>query len=305
MKTISVVSGKGGTGKTSIVASFAALAKPVVLADCDVDAADLHLVVTPTTSKRNSFSGAKVAQINPELCTDCGLCQELCRFDAIQPLRHGSPSGSPSLSIDPIACEGCGVCEWFCPEKAISLVEERSGEWYISETKYGPMVHARLGIAAENSGRLVTVVRNFASGIARAKGIPYMIIDGPPGIGCPVIASVTGVDYALIVTEPTMSGQHDLGRIASLTAHFKIPTRVCINKWDLNPAMTEKIENWGENTGNPVIAKIRFDHTVTTAQVKHIPVVDFSSNGITEDIRKLWEKVKEEVDTPLFAKEER
>lgn len=299
MKTISVVSGKGGTGKTSIVASLAALAEPVVLADCDVDAADLHLVLNPTIGKKNSFTGAKLAEIDPEACTNCGLCQQLCRFDAIHLSTQGSQEGE-TYQIDPIACEGCGVCEWFCPEEAISLIEERSGEWYVSQTEFGPMVHARLGIGADNSGRLVTVVRNFANGIAQTKGFHYLIIDGPPGIGCPVIAAVTGVDYALVITEPTMSGQHDLERITSLTAHFGIPTRVCINKWDLNPTMTEKIEQWGESTGNPVIAKIRFDPSVTNAQVNHCPVVNYCDNGISEDIRLLWKNVLNEIEAPVL-----
>lgn len=299
MKTITVVSGKGGTGKTSIVSSLASLAKPVALADCDVDAADLHLVVSPIIKKSNSFSGARIAELNPELCMDCGICQELCRFDAIQTVRNGGRPGFPSIRIDPVACEGCGVCEWFCPTKAISLIEERSGEWYVSETKYGPMVHARLGIAAENSGRLVTVVRNFAAGIAEARNIPLLLIDGPPGIGCPVIASVTGVDHVLVVTEPTKSGLHDLERITSLTKHFSIPTRVCINKWDIHPGMTEEIERWGAMTGNPIIGKIRFDHVITEAQVRRKPVVEITNSGVSQDIKLLWDKIQEQIECPL------
>jgi MinD superfamily P-loop ATPase len=290
MKTITVVSGKGGTGKTSIVASFAALANPTALADCDVDAADLHLILNPDITKRNPFSGAKVANIDQDTCMNCSLCLDICRFDAISLIQNSSYD--ESFVADPVACEGCGVCKWFCPVDAIEMVDEPSGEWYISKTKYGPMVHAKLGIAAENSGRLVTIVRNFAKGIGEANELDYLIIDGSPGIGCPVIASITGTDFALIVTEPTLSGEHDMERIAALTAHFNIPTRVCINKWDLNPEISAKIEAWGEETGNKVIGKVRFDNTVTKAMLAEKPVVEYSSNGISEDINLLWDEVK-------------
>ncbi|MDP8206554.1 MAG: ATP-binding protein [Candidatus Electryonea clarkiae] len=288
MKTITIVSGKGGTGKTSIVSSFASLASPTALADCDVDAADLHLVLHPQIKKSNPFSGAKVAEIDMDKCLSCDLCRNLCRFDAIDIVNM-------SYKVDHIACEGCGVCVWFCPEQAIEMVDEPSGEWYISETSYGPMVHAKLGIAAENSGRLVTIVRNFARGIAETRDMEYMFVDGSPGIGCPVIASITGVDFALIVTEPTLSGQHDMERISELTAHFNIPTRVCINKWDINVEITKKIEEWGERTGNKIIGKVRFDNIVTESMVQGLPVVEYSKNGVSEDIELLWSNLQEEL----------
>ncbi|MDP8208166.1 MAG: ATP-binding protein [Candidatus Electryonea clarkiae] len=292
MKTITIVSGKGGTGKTSIISSFAALASPTALADCDVDAADLHLMLHPDIKKINPFSGAKVAEIDMEKCSSCDLCHDLCRFEAIDIVNM-------SYKVDHIACEGCGVCAWFCPEQAIELVDEPSGEWYISETAYGPMVHAKLGIAAENSGRLVTIVRNFAKGIGETRDIEYMLVDGSPGIGCPVIASITGVDFALIVTEPTLSGQHDMERIAELTAHFDIPTRICINKWDINKEVTKNIEEWGERTGNKIIGKVRFDNIVTEAMVQGIPVVEYSKNGISGDIESLWSRLKKELNSSI------
>ncbi len=291
MKTITILSGKGGTGKTSIVSSFASLADKTVIADCDVDAADLHLVLNPTVKKTNPFSGAKVAEVVPDKCISCGLCEELCRFDAIK-LSTGP---LPVYEVDPIACEGCGVCEWFCPTQAIELKEMPSGEWYISDTEYGPLVHAKLGIAAENSGRLVTVVRNFANGIGVAKELDYLLIDGPPGTGCPVIASLTGVDFVLIVTEPTYSGLHDLERVIKLAAHFGIPARVCINKWDLNEEMSDKIEDFAKTSGTPVIGKVPFDSNITRAQIDRMPVVVFSDDGAATSIRALWTALIKEI----------
>lgn len=292
MKTLAVVSGKGGTGKTSIVASFAAIENSAVFADCDVDASNLHLMLHPEIKKKNPFSGAKVASIDPESCFSCGICQAVCRFDAIHEMTEGM---SVSFAIDPVACEGCGVCEWNCPEKAIQMVDEPSGEWYISDTDYGPLVHARLGIGAENSGRLVTIVRNFARGIGEARDKEFMIIDGSPGVGCPVIASLTGVDFALVTTEPTLSGEHDMKRIAELTAHFDIPTRICINKWDLNPDISDRIEKWGEETGHTVIGKIRFDKSISESIRRGIPAVEAGSPEVSEEIRTLWTRVKEEL----------
>ncbi len=298
MKTITVVSGKGGTGKTSVVSSFAALSNASVLADCDVDAADLHLVLNPEIKRYNPFYGGKVARMNPDTCIECALCQDLCRFGAITQQAGPQPGAPLQYTVDPFVCEGCGVCAWFCPTGSIEMQEEQAGEWYVSDTAYGPMVHAKLGIAAENSGKLVTIVRNFAQGIARAKGYETLIIDGPPGIGCPVIAAVTQADFALVVTEPTLSGRHDLQRIAELSRHFSIPTRVCINKWDLNPDISDEITRWGEETGNRVIGRVRFDEAVTHAQVQRAPLVALTDGGAATDLRSLWERVREEVATP-------
>lgn len=291
MKEIVVVSGKGGTGKTSITASLAALAPYPVLADCDVDAADLHLVLEPKIEWREKFSGGSRARILPGHCTACGKCEEICRFDAVFFDGPGNGKQDTTCRIDPIACEGCGVCAWFCAERAIEFAPAINGEWFKSETRFGPMVHARLGIAEENSGKLVTLVRKEAQKIALERNRDYLLIDGSPGIGCPVIASVTGTDCALIVTEPTLSGLHDLKRVAELTRQFGVPTFVCINKWDINPGVSGRIENEAAQWGVRLAGKVRYDRSVTQAQIERKAVVEYSSNEVSTDIRNIWEKI--------------
>ena len=291
MKELTVISGKGGTGKTSIVASFAALADNVVLADCDVDAADLHLVLRPKILNREKFSGGSIARIKSGYCTACGKCQELCMFDAVFYDGHGNGKYPRTFRIDPIACEGCGVCAWFCPEDAIEFKPAVNGQWFISETPHGPLVHAKLGIAEENSGKLVNIVRNASKEIAGRTGLDTIIIDGSPGIGCPVIASVTGVDFVLAVTEPTLSGSHDLERVMQLAEHFKIPIGVAINKWDINEEMTGKIETMAGGKGIDVFGKIRYDRAVTDAMVHETSVVEYADSGVAEDIKSLWNNV--------------
>ncbi|GAG12547.1 unnamed protein product, partial [marine sediment metagenome] len=218
MKELVVISGKGGTGKTSIVAAFASLVKNAVFADCDVDAADLHLVLEPKIMQKSDFSGGKRAAIVAEKCSGCGKCQELCRFDAIHLNGEGNNVVDKTFTVDSIACEGCKVCVEFCPVDAIEFNDCINGQWFISDTRFGPMVHAKLGIAEENSGKLVTLIRKEAKRIATEEEKDLIIIDGSPGIGCPVIASITGAELVLIITEPTLSGKHDLGRVADLTA---------------------------------------------------------------------------------------
>lgn len=287
MKELAIISGKGGTGKTSVTASFAALASSAVLADCDVDAADLHLVTRPRIVQQFSFTGGSVARIKPGHCIACGKCEEICRFDAIYFDGPGNGLYPKTFRIDPIACEGCGVCAWFCAEEAIVMEPEVNGVWYVSETPYGPMVHARLGIAAENSGKLVTTVRNEARRIAEDQHKDLIIIDGPPGIGCPVIASVAGASLVLVVTEPTMSGEHDMTRVLSLSKHFDIPMAVCVNKWDINPSMTEQIEEKARQSGAKVAGRIRYDRAVTKAQMEERSVVETTAPS-GADIRSLW-----------------
>ncbi len=291
MKEIVVISGKGGTGKTSLVASLAALSETPVLADCDVDAADLHLVLEPRIKHREDFSGGKSAEIIPDRCSNCGKCFELCRFEAI----IKDESKQPAFSVDPIGCEGCGVCSHFCPEEAIDFKPSINGQWFISDTRYGPMVHARLGIAEENSGKLVSLVRGEARKIAEEKGLSYIIVDGPPGIGCPVIASVTGSDGVLIITEPTVSGEHDLDRVAELVRHFRIPAFLCINKYDLNQEMSDKIEEKARGDGIKPVGRIRYDRSVTRAQVQKVPVVEINGSTAAEDIKKVWELLVAEI----------
>jgi MinD superfamily P-loop ATPase len=287
VKEIVVISGKGGTGKTSIVASFAALAERKVLADCDVDAADLHLVLNPEVERREDFSGGRKAKIREDECTACDRCIEECRFDAIQ----YTGDGSDTPRVNPIFCEGCAVCVRVCPVQAVSFEPVVNGEWYVSSTRCGPMVHARLGIAEGNSGKLVTLIRREAREIAERDGLDYIIVDGSPGIGCPVIASITGADLVLVITEPTLSGRHDLLRVAELTAHFRIPTIVCVNKWDLNPEITEQIEAEAQEHGVTAAGRIRYDSAITEAQILKTSVVEHTGGGASDDIRAVWQNV--------------
>jgi MinD superfamily P-loop ATPase len=282
MKELVVLSGKGGTGKTSLVASFAALTQSKVLADCDVDAADLHLVLQPTKRANHEFWSGQVAVIDKEKCTQCGLCQDLCRFGAIN-----------DFNVDPVSCEGCCFCFHICPAEAIIMKENMSGHWFISDTKYGPLVHARLGIAQENSGKLVALVRQQARGIAESDRLDYIVSDGPPGIGCPVISSLSGADLALLVTEPTQSGIHDLERVLDVCHHFGIPALVCVNKYDINEDNTRRIEDYCLVQGLKVAAKIPFDNVVTEAIVKGVPVVEYAQGKVTAEIESLWHYISQ------------
>ncbi len=288
MKELVVISGKGGTGKTSIVSSFASLAYSSVLADCDVDAADLHLILEPSVQEEHQFTGGKEAVIHDGACTRCGSCESLCRFDAIE-------FDGKSFRIDLLKCEGCGVCARFCPPGAIEMREKIAGNYYISDTRFGTMIHARLGIGEDNSGKLVTRVRDTAKQIAEENGRGLIIIDGSPGIGCPVIASITGAAAVLIVAEPTVSGFHDLKRVVELINHFRIKGYVCVNKWDLNSDMTEQIEAFAGGNGISVIGKIPYDSDVTRAQIEGKSIVEFSSGQASQEIRTMWEKIKDEL----------
>jgi MinD superfamily P-loop ATPase len=291
MKELVVISGKGGTGKTSIVASFASLAKNAVFADCDVDAADLHLVLKPYTKQKSDFSGGKRATIIAEKCSGCGKCQELCRFDAIHLNGAGNDIIDKTFTVDPISCEGCKVCVEFCPVGAIEFNDCVNGQWFISDTRFGPMVHAKLGIAEENSGKLVTLIRKEAKNIAVEREKNLIIVDGSPGIGCPVIASITGADLVLIITEPTLSGKHDLGRVADLAARFDIPTLLCINKSDLNPEITQQITEEADNRGIKLAGNVRYDKAFTKAQIMKATVIEYTGGCVSEEIKALWRNV--------------
>ncbi len=282
MKQIAVISGKGGTGKTVITASLVALAEKMVIADCDVDAADLHLLLHPTLLETHEFVGRLKASVHRDKCVGCGECAQVCRFDAI------SISGNQTIAVDRSSCEGCGVCRLICPNDAINMRENVSGEWFISETKYGTMIHARLGVAEENSGKLVTTVRDNARIIAERDSLDLIVIDGPPGIGCPVIASLSGVDIALIVSEPTLSGIHDLERVAAVADHFGVQTTCVINKYDINIENTTHIESWCRAKNVPILAKIPYDREVLDALVKGIPLVEHSDSPAARETRKLW-----------------
>ncbi len=291
MKEIVVISGKGGTGKTSIVASFAALATNAVLADCDVDAADLHLVLQPDIEQTHDFTGGKLASVIATKCIGCGKCEEVCNFDAALLAGPANDVVAKTYLIDSIACEGCGVCTWFCPADAIEFKDAINGQWFISQTRFGPMVHARLGIAQQNCGKLVSVIRKQAARLAGEQHKDIIIVDGAPGIGCPVIASVTAADLVLIVTEPTASAEHDLNRVLELTRHFGIPTVVCINKYDLNPAMAGMIEKHAQHENTHMVGRINYDNVLTEAQVARKSVVEYADGHLKEQIVSLWESV--------------
>jgi MinD superfamily P-loop ATPase len=288
VKELVVISGKGGTGKTSVVASFAALADDAVVADCDVDAADLHLVLDPKVEKRWSFSGGSEAEIDPRTCDACALCVDHCRFDAIVPAGE-------AFRVEAVSCEGCGVCTDVCPTGAARLVPSVNGEWFVSDTRHGPMVHACLGIAQENSGKLVSLVRREARALASRSDRHLLISDGSPGIGCPVIASITGAQLVLVVTEPTLSGLHDMERVAQMTRHFGVKTVVCINKADINPELADELEQQAAQMDLPVLGRIRYDPAVTRAQVHAKAVVEGESGPAESDMRALWKRVRDAI----------
>ena len=287
MKELIVISGKGGTGKTSIMAAFSSLAERMVLCDADVDAADLHLIMNPKVIRRTDFQSGNTAVINKDQCTECDLCRELCRFNAI----------SADYKVNPIDCEGCGVCVHFCPEDAIDFPVSTCGEWFVSDTRFGPMVHARLGIAEENSGKLVTLVRQEARKIAEAKNLDLILTDGPPGVGCPVIASIGGANAVLIVTEPTVSGKHDMERVAQLAAHFKVPAMICVNKFDLNLELTREIETYAEKKGLSCLGRIPFDPVFTKAMIQAQTVFEYDGRStVGEAIRGTWQRLTEKLE---------
>ena len=281
MKEVVILSGKGGTGKTSVTASFAALAHNAVMADCDVDAADLHLVLSPEVRRREIFVQGNLANVHTDACDGCGRCRDVCRFGAVQ------MEGGRAV-IDPLSCEGCGVCVWNCPRKAIDFPERECGEWFVSETRFGPMVHARLRAAADNSGKLVSLVRREARRAAEEGTRELLIADGPPGVGCPVIASLTGADATVIVTEPTMSGEHDMQRVLELARHFKVPAYLCVNKWDINPAMALRIERFAARNGVGVLGRISYDREVTEAQVRGLTLAEYGKGTAAREIRSVF-----------------
>jgi len=281
MKELTIISGKGGSGKTSVTASFAALAENAIIVDADVDAADMHLVLPPTILREEEFKGGSKAWIDPDLCIYCGECIYRCQFNAI----------SPQFVVDEIACEGCGVCQHFCPVEAVQFEQRTCGKWFVSDTEYGPMVHAKLGIAEENSGLLVSLLRNETRKMAKEKGHDLIMIDGPPGIGCPVIASVTGSDAVLIITEPTLSGIHDMERVAELSRFLRVPAMVCVNKHDINPEMSDKIRAYAEKNNVKYVGAIPYDREVTTAMVARKPVVVYSQGAAAQAVREVWANV--------------
>lgn len=282
---IVILSGKGGTGKTSITAAFAAMAENVVLADCDVDAADLHLILSPEIYHSENFASGAKAEIKTENCTACGLCKELCRFNAIKVIRN-------EFTIDKYACEGCGLCKEACPADAIIIINPENNLLYLANCRFGPVVYGKLATAEENSGKLVSKIRQYAKSISRDKHAEYIIIDGPPGIGCPVISSVTGANLVIAVTEPTLSGWHDLKRLIELTSEFHTAVYVIINKYDLNEDMTNTIENNLRDKGIPVLGRLPYDEAVIYALLESKTITEYQPGGvIANELNKMWEKI--------------
>lgn len=282
MREIVVVSGKGGTGKTSLTASFAMLASPCVTADCDVDAADLHILLRPEVRERARFRSGWEAVISREDCISCGRCAELCRFGAVVP--------QPEFAVDPSACEGCGVCAAACRSGAIGMRERDCGEWMISDCRTGIMVHAAMEPGGENSGRLVTRVRTEARRLAEESGIGLVLADGPPGIGCPVIASMTGASLAVAVTEPSVSGAHDLGRLALLAGRLDIPLAVVVNRWDIDPGIASAIEREVKGSGCAVAGRVRYDPSFTGAMMLGQSLIE-AGGPAAGDVRETWERI--------------
>jgi MinD superfamily P-loop ATPase len=290
MIQLTVISGKGGTGKTTLTAAFASLAENAVIADCDVDAADMHLILEPRILEKEDYYGLEVSRIDPELCIGCGKCREFCRYGAI----------NEDFEVNPYRCEGCAVCTVVCPEKAVSMEKRVSGQVFYSETRFGPMAHARLGVGEEASGKLVSAVRSNAKKLAEQYNKDLIIIDGPPGTGCSAIAAITGTDLVLVVVEPTVSGIHDMKRVLELAAHFMIPAFVCINKYDINEETTRLIEEFCTDTGVPVLGRLPYNDIATKAMLHKQTVIEYASSSEYADesefaysVRKFWARVEE------------
>ena len=290
MKEITVVSGKGGTGKTSVTAALADTKRELVLCDADVDAPDLHLLLDPKIAESHVFEGNWIASIDPEQCSACGLCMEYCRFDAIQ--THGSEIPV----IDPFKCEGCRLCERICPTKAISSERSKNNYWYVSGTRHGTMVHARMGPGEENSGKLVTRVRQKAKELAKLEKVAFVLTDGPPGTGCPAIAAVTGTDLVLLVIEPSRSSLHDAGRVADLLGQMNIEAVAIINKYDLHAPLTGEIEQFLKNKAITLVGKVPFDEQVVEAMVQAKSVTEFAPQSeASVALEGIWARIEQQL----------
>jgi MinD superfamily P-loop ATPase len=303
MIEMAVVSGKGGTGKTSLVAAFAALAREPVVADCDVDAADLHLLLQPAIEARESFSGRSIATIDRSRCTACGRCITACRFRALRPTSSDETAPLPVAArpvpiVDRMACTGCGLCRHVCPSAAVAMEPMIGGELYVSKTRVGPMAHARLGVAEDNSGKLVARVRETARRLAAETRRELVLIDGPPGIGCPVIASIVAVDLVVIVTEPTVAGRHDLDRVVELARHLGRRFAVCVNKWDLNDTLAARLADEAAAAGAEAVCRVRYDPATTAAQRAGRTLVEYAHDGAADDVRQCWQALLGALPTP-------
>jgi len=282
MREIVVVSGKGGTGKTSLAASLASLIERTVVADCDVDAANLNLLLKGNVKESYEFLGGRKATINPEACGGCGRCREVCRFGAI----------SDDYVVDPLSCEGCGACFFLCPASAVTFDEALCGHYHVAETPRGDaLVFAELLPGRESSGKLVSMVRTKAREIAENRGMSHVLIDGPPGIGCPVISSLTGAHFAVLVTEPTITGVHDLERVLSLARHFDMKSAVVVNKGDLDPSRTEDIKSFCCRRRVGFLGSIPYEPLITEAQRQGETVLDYAPESRASiEIRSIFDE---------------
>ncbi len=293
MKQIVIFSGKGGTGKTSFAASLAALAENSVFADCDVDAANLHLIMKPEPKEEHLFLGGKIAFLEGSKCTGCEACIEPCRFDAIAPAADGG--NRAIVEINPFVCEGCGVCARICPEGAINMKQSEAGYWYVADTPYGPLVFAELKAGEENSGKLVSEVRKKSKEIGESLRKNYCIIDGPPGTGCAVMASLTGTDMAVLVTEPTLSGIHDMDRALQVADFFSIPTGVVVNKASINEENTQTVMEHCRKKSIPFLGTIDYSRKMVDAVSALIPYVDYADDEISDSIKQIWDEIQKVV----------
>jgi MinD superfamily P-loop ATPase len=289
MREIIIISGKGGTGKTSLTGAFAHLAAKKVICDLDVDAPDLHLLLQPVRERQEEFYSGHEARIDPEKCDGCGICASMCQFGAIR-------ANGAGFIVNPLRCEGCKVCVAFCPAEAICFPEKHCGQWYVSSTRFGPLVHAQLFPGAENSGRLVMVLKQQARELAKARGADLVLCDGAPGIGCPVISSLSGAHLAVAVTEPTPSGRHDLERVADLCGHFQTALGVIINKYDLNPEETSRIAAFCRDGRFPVVARLPHDLSVTRAMIQGLVVTELPDTAFSLGLKRAWSRIKELAD---------
>lgn len=294
MKEVVVISGKGGTGKTSITASLGYLGgADVIVADCDVDAADMHLLFHPDYANEHEFYSGQIAAIDQDKCSECGRCIQICRFNAISLSKDG-------YQINPIRCEGCGYCARVCKDKAIINRVENAGKYYISKTKPGnTLVHAHLTIGASNSGKLVARVKEVSRKKAKEDGTSLMLVDGSPGIGCPVVSSLSGANLVVMVTEPSVSGLHDLERIAGLVKNFNIPATCIINKADLNPELTQKIKLFLEQEGILLVGEIPYNLKFSDAMVAGKTIVEFDPNDLGEKMKLIWQKINQVINKKI------
>lgn len=290
MKEIVVISGKGGTGKTSITAAFTKFGgSKIIVADCDVDAADMHLLLHPETIRKEDFYSGKIAIIDQDKCVKCGKCAEVCRFQAI-------PIVDRKFQVQPLDCEGCGYCSQICPKDAITMQEQMVGHWLISKVKFNTsMVHAHLGIGADNSGKLVAKVKNEAKALAQDQGKEIILVDGSPGVGCPVVSSLSGADYVVLVTEPTVSGIHDLKRVYELVKKFKIPAGCIINKADINPRKTSQLKSYLREENIDTITEIPYDENFTKAMTMGKTIVEFDPEKLGAFLAIGWQKILDKI----------